>query len=364
MGLYSLFITLLISISSYSSTNLELLQRLVENESHGNVVGVYKNPSTINTLSAEYRIPEFKLKPKDVLYFYVPEKFSTMSLSWLGFSHRQNSQASDSWDEYPGLTSALVYTSSMPKDKLRYWGGPSSGALGAKFAENSIYPEYDALYEWPLKGHRGVKNKKKSFELISPNVIRIQNLGTDDVYFSKLDFKVTPSPNSTFEEYIFTKNSSFGAVDSMIGRFYGGGQRLRGLYPNAIILSKDLTSKQPKLPSHYMVSRNELRIKLNPNRKFSFIQIMCGDSHPDMIINRDGGYGTSGNARMNIYLSNSITGNKRLLGKNINIPPEGVIEVSEIFEDILTLPGDEIIITNGKLKSSLYIMATRLGFLP
>ncbi len=359
-----LILTTLISINSYGLTNLELLNKLVKNEKYGKVIGVYKTPSFINSLSAKYNIPEVKLMPKDVVYFYVPEKFSDMSLSWLGFSHRQKQEPVGTWDENPGLTSALVYTSSMPKDNLRYWGGPSSGSLGAKFAEIGIYPEYDALYEWPLKGHRGVNNKKKSFKLISPNVIRIQNIGTDDVYFSELDFKVTPSPDDIYEDFIFTKNSHFGAVDSMIGRFYGGGQRHRGLYPNSIILSHQPNAKQPKLPSGFKVSKNELRIKLPTDTKFSFIQIMCGDSHPDMVINRDGGYGTSGNARMNIWISNSLTGKKRLLDKNINIPPEGVIVVSEILDRVKPELGDEIVIVNNKLKSPLYIMAIRLGFQP
>lgn len=355
---------LLNSTFVFSNTNRELLNNLVKNEKHGNIVKVYHLPTKINSLSLEYNIPEIILNPRDILYFYIPEKFKDMTLSWLGFSHRQDEENSTSRDLNPGLTSALVYSSSKPGDEFRHWGGPASGPLASKFAERGIYPEYDALYEWPLKGHRGFVNKKKSFELISPNVVRIQNVGTDLVHFSKLDLKINPSKYSIIKDSIFTKKSKFGAIETMKGRFYGGGQRLRGTFPNAIVLTAKSTPRQPKLPSNFRVLKNKLKIALIPNEKFSFIQIMCGDSYPDRIINRDGGYGTSGNARINISIKNRYSGKSRLLAKNINIPPEGIITSSALDEDTIVEAGDELIITNGVTKSPIYIMATRVGYLP
>lgn len=360
--MYLLVLSLLFSsFSLWAESNKEILNRLIKNEKHGKVIGTFDSPTSRNKFSAEYVIPETKLLPQDVLYFYIPEEYSSLYLARLGFSHRQKGDETIEWDTKPGLTSALVYSKSVPGDELRYWGGPSSGELGAKFAENSPYPEYDALYEWPKKGHRGLKNKNKVFDLIEANVIRIQNLGTDTVYFSKLNFEFIPSVPAKEEVYIFTPDSNFGDPTNMSGRFYGGGQRLEGTFPNALRLNSKYEYQGPKLPSHFSAETNELRIELPSQKRFSFIEIMCGDSRPDRVINRDGGFGSPGNAEVNVEMENSITGSKRMLMKNISIPPEGVIMISEINNQIRLQKGDRILITNKKNKSTLYIMAIRIG---
>lgn len=355
-----IILTLLFSTSLFAQTNTDLLKKLVKNEGHGVVVKIFDTPTSKNKFTVVYVFPEIKLKPRDVLYFYVPEEYAKLNISRLGFSHRQKGEFVER-DLKPGLTSALVYSKSVPGDEYRYWGGPSSGELGAKFAENSPYPEYDGLYEWPKKGHRGLRNSKKIFKLISANVIRLQNLGTDDVYVSKLDFEFMPNIPAVEKVHIFTPGSHFGDPYTMSGRTYGGGQNHQGTFPNAISLNSKYEYDETNLPRDFTVSKNKLFIKVPKENNFSFIEIMCGDSRPDRAINRDGGYGSPGNAEVSVSIENLYSGIKRTLAKNISIPPEGVIMISEINNEIKLEEGDRLVVTNKVNKSTLYIMAIRMG---
>lgn len=79
----------LISFSALAETNMELLDRLVKDEKFGRVVDVHRTPTTKTLNAVEYVIKEFRLKPNDVLYFYVPEEYSARPVSQVGFAHRQ-----------------------------------------------------------------------------------------------------------------------------------------------------------------------------------------------------------------------------------------------------------------------------------
>jgi hypothetical protein len=352
---------LLISAPLYAESNLEILERLARDEKYGKVVGVHTQPNYSTTISAEYVLPEFEIKPNEVHYFAVPKNLSINPLSQIGFSHRQKGIATSERDSRPGLTSALVYTSDIPGDELRYWAGPASGKLGAKFAEYRGSPEFDALYEWPLKGHYGVTSKTKTNELIRANVIRIQNTGVDNVYFSKLAFEVIPSKSDIEENLVFTPNSDFGEPSTMKGRNYGGGQKLQGIFPNALRLSSYDHKTQPELPTNFQINKNELTIDLPVGKKFSSIAIMCGDSHPDRVRNKDKGWGTPGDAQLSLRIVNKLSGEERILLKNKNVGPEGVITAAELIDAPSIQQGDQLVVSNRLKKSTLYIMAIKLG---
>lgn len=351
----------LASWSALAETNLDILKRLVNDEKHGKVVSVFDKPSKETNISAEYQFPEFKLNPDEVLYFYIPDKLSKRPLSQIGFAHRQIGRAYGR-DSDPGLTSALVYTTDLPDDNLRYWGGPASGKLGAKFAEYRNSPEFDALYEWPLKGHKGVVSKQFSKKLIKPNVLRLQNIGTDEVYVSKAYVEVIPQKAEEETLLVFSPKSYFGDSETMDGRVYGGGQKFKGLFPGALRISSRDHSSQPQLPSNLKVDKNRLIIDLPAGKKFSHIDIMAGDTFPDQVKNKDKGWGSLGNARITISIENETTREKRILLEEKNVGPEGVLTASEIGSKTILKPGDRLIITNKWKSSTVYIMALKLGF--
>lgn len=358
-----LCLLLLISGTVWSETNSGLLQRLIQNEKHGKVIATFDKPSMKTSILAEFDFPEMELRPEDIVYFMVPDDLSKLPLSQIGFSHRQKGYAPD-WDRNPGLTSALLYSTDIPNDEFRYWAGHASGKMGAKYAEYRRSPEMDTLYEWPLIGHKGLVNNRKDKSLIRPNVLRIQNVGTDNVYLSRTMIEIIPRNAAEEKVFVFTPRSSFGDTETMTGREYGGGQRLQGIFPNALRVSSYDHRSQPDLPQGFTVNKNQLTIDLPQGKKFSNIAIMCGDTHPNRVRNQDNGWGSLGNASLTITIENEKTKESRILLKDKNVGPEGVITAAEINNSIRIKDGDKLVITNRWKSSTVYIMAIKMGINP
>jgi hypothetical protein len=360
------FITALMMSSSmllFAQTNQALLQKLVSEEAHGNIIQVFTQPNVETEISAEYDFTEMPLKPQDVVYFYVPERLAKSTLSQVGFSHRQRGSAPER-DPYPGLTSALIYSTDVPGDELRYWGGHSSGKLGAKFAEYRPSGEFDALYEWPRLGHKGINNKSKSLQPIRPNVLRLQNVGVDTVWLSKAYVEVVPLPAKNYQVEIFTPKSDFGDPVTMKSRWYGGGQVEMGTFPNALRLSSRDHSYQPKLPANMRIEKNKIFITLPVGEKFSSVDIMVGDTHPDRIRNKDNGWGSLGNAKLSVTIENARSNQERVLLSEKNVGPQGVISASDVTSAPVVADGDVLVIKNEKHSSTAYIMGLRIGTNP
>ena len=351
------------SISAFATSNRDLLKKLVAEESHGNIIQVMDQPQIETSVSVEYSFTEIALKPDDIIYFYIPERLAKSTLSQIGMSHRQKGSAPVR-DSNPGLTSALVYSEDMPGEELRFWAGHSSGKLGAKFAEYRPKPEFDALYEWPRLGHKGIGKKDKSIQPIRPNVLRLQNVGTDIVWLSKAYVEVIPSVAANYQTEIFTPKSDFGDAATMAKRWYGGGQSEMGTFPNALRLSSRDHGFQPPLPSNMKVIKNNLQIVLPVGEKFSSIDVMVGDTYPDRIQNKDGGMGSLGNAKLTITIENTKTGTKRILLEDKNVGPQGVISASDIVKAPAIIDGDILVISNEWKASTAYIMGLKIGTNP
>lgn len=337
----------------FAQVNRSIMEKLIELEEPQQVIKTLNSPTYTSKYTIKYKFKEITIEPEKIIFVAIPDKYTTLELTWLGFSHRQKGTNNNTWDNRPGLTTALVYSQAYPGDEFRYWAGPSSGQMGAKFGENSKWPEYDALYEWQRKGHKGLYSNQKSFNPVYANVIKIQNIGTDNVYLSSIDLKFIPPIPYLDKKWIFTKGSKFGNHRTLKGRKYGGGQNLRGIFPDSVVLSSKKKNQILKLPTSFSVEKNKLSINLKNQLKFSFMEIMCGDNHPDQTLNPSGTYGKPGNARINVFIVNSNNQKKRTLAKNINIPLEGVIFISEISEKVEIKKGDKIIIENQKNKSPL-----------
>jgi hypothetical protein len=360
---FLLTILLFISAWAIAETNLEILARLVKDESYGKVIQVFEKPTHETTISAGYKFDEMKIRPNEILYFLVPERLSGSAVSQVGFGHRQDGRklVDGERDSNPAITSALVYDKTKVNDELRYWAGHSSGKFGGKFAEYRKRSEFDALYEWPIFGSKGVVSRDKTKELVYANAIRIQNTGTDDLYFNQLYLEVMPTVGEEYQEIIFTPKSDFGDVATMRGRYYGGGQVLKGTFPNALRIDSKGHRHYPTLPANMMVDKNKIYIELTVGKKLSSVEVMCGDTYPDMVPNKDKGWGTLGNAKLSIYLENMISSEKRMLLEEKNVGPQGVISASEVDSQKVIAPGDRLVIENKRGKSTAHIMGIRIG---
>lgn len=261
------------------------------------------------------------------------------------------------WDALPGLTSVQIHAKNFAGDKTwRYWRGMASGDKGAKFAEVRTSPEIENLYEWQTYGSGGVDTGDVSNEGILPDGARIVSMGKDSVKVSELTIKVLPPSPAIKVEKIFTAGSAF---SDTVGEHpqLGGGQNAQGKFPGAVVLGS-YGKDQPALPDGWkIINGDTLSIPLPKGKILTSVEVLGGDSHPDGIKNKDGGWGTPGWAKGYVGIQNK-NGTDWFV-ENENIPPEGVLVGTPRACSDATQDGDHILIRG--VSDTYYVMAVRIG---
>ncbi|NUM60373.1 MAG: hypothetical protein HUU56_17215 [Bdellovibrionaceae bacterium] len=348
-----------VSISTAQTCNLgsttERLNsvQLIISQSESNqekIKKIFIEPTDITSHSVHFKFSDIKLQPGEIIYFSIPKYLQNKSINSVILGHRQNpstrkgTSTTSDYDQIPGLTSVQVHSiDHNSSESWRYWNGPASGQKGAKFAEISYSPEIENLYEWPDYGTSAVAGDYSDKKSIRIDAVRIVSSGPDEVVISELAIKFTPENYNDKEEIIWTPNSYF---NSTVGgkAHFGGGQNSMGLFPQALVLGSG--------------SSYSYDIPLKEGKKFSSIELLVGDSHPDQIKNSDGGWGTKGWARLSVQLVNNQKYQNLLSYENI--PPEGLIVVTAKDCTPQELKNAEIIISTSSDK--LYVMGIRITY--
>jgi hypothetical protein len=356
------------SIFAQSSTvELSLTDKLIANHKLLNkkkltVIDKNSDSNRINknkfSVRYNFRNPYLKLNPGESVLIILDDHYSQFYLDGITISHRQN-EPKQTWDDAPAYTATHVYSEDMLGDEWRYWGGPGSSAQGGKFVDQGYF-EKDNLYEWPKKGHRSVVNNSSSKKLVKIKAIKIVNTGVDDAEVDFVSIRFIPIRPKKEVIQIFSPNSNFGDILTQEGRYYGGGQKYLGKFPNALELNGG--NQAEILPEGWEVSFDRLTIDVaEDGLKLNQVDVMCGDTHPDEQRNEDGGWGSKGNASLSIGVYRKLNNQVTWLEQNINIPPEGVVSASELLDSEVLKRGDKIVLEHSG-GSKLYIMAIRMGF--
>lgn len=263
--------------------------------------------------SNEFKVPftsQVKMAPGDVMDFDVPETYKNKAISFVILGHRQDPsthQGADpnggKYDSLPGLTSFQVLN---PNNEWRYWNGPGSGKGGAKFAEPRHELEMENLYEWRSYGHCQMDGSGCSTEALKPQKVRLVNVGTDNVFVGELRLKFYPEEPETVIQKIYTPGTEFNAQVGGKAKF-GGGQNSKGLFPQAMVLNY-----------------SDLVVELPEGKDLIYFELIGGDSHPDQITNKDGGWGTPGWAKLSVGKGTSPDHIQWFMS-NENVPPEGLL---------------------------------------
>lgn len=288
------------------------------------------NPDRRAANSVNYNLKGQKLAPGEFIYLWIPPDLQDKGTNFMILGHRQNPATTtgpkpgQKWDDTPGLTSVQVYDANRPvKERWRHWAGDASGNFGAKFAEPDIRFELENLYQWSKLGHRGVQSGDFKNDSIKGSVIRLTNVGKDEVEVSDVIYKTNLTAGKDQVTQIFTEGTKFGDVVSGDGYEIGGGQKNKGLFPGAIELGRG-SSLKSKLPAGWVYQKGQLMIPIPKGKILSGVELSAGDSHTDQIVNSDGGHGTKGWARLNMEIQrNGQTVD--VLMSNENVPPEGIL---------------------------------------
>jgi len=316
---------LFISCCAIAQDELRLLEKLGPNFITDTIQTVITVPTATTKSSVTFQFPESSLEPGKAIFFKIPQHISKLPVLQISFGHRQKGAAEAS-DLIPGLTPILAFATNRDSAKLRFWAGPSSGLWGAKFAENRTFPEHDNLYEWPRIGHKGLAKRETEYGPVLTDSVLIYNVGKDVTYISELRVDVIAPPADMYFNYYFSPNSSFGNRDTLQGRKYGG---QFGNYPGAIRLSSP--GKFSKIHQSVIHEGNRLIVSPQIGSQLGSIEIMCGDGLPN---------GSPGNGELIVYVKNLITSEKRSLIQKLAIPPQGVVTLSDVIENVSFSPED------------------------
>jgi hypothetical protein len=330
-----------------------------------NVAFSSATPTSRTGRSMTYRLNSQKLKPKQVIYLRVPADIEAAGLEFVVLKHRQNptttSPVADAkaHDDVPGLTSVQILDRTRAsKEQWRYWNGSASGDKGSKFAEVSHAFEIENLYQWMKLGHGSVNGDKVLHDRLSPSIVRLVNTGTDEVEIDEVTVKarfgkVSESPASTFVD-----GTAFGDLASENGYAIGGGQQAKGRFPGALELGGGKAAPA-KLPSGWTFENGVVRIPLPKGKKFRGFEAAVGDSHPDGVINSDGGYGTKGWAKLSAEIESGGSIKETLMSRE-NVPPEGFLSGGPQRCEYVTTEGDTLVLRSHS--DTTYLSGLRLLF--
>ncbi len=330
----------LLSIVDQKSKTIELEKLAKENNDHVIEFNVEPVKKTCSTVS--YKFPEIKMSPNDSVYFHIPLELRERGVRFMVLGHRQlpgQDNVPGQWDDKPGLSSVQVHS----QNGWSYWNGPSSGKNGAKFAEIRGDAEIENLYNWDTYGHVNLKTGEVSKEMLKPDAMKVTSVGTDSVLLSELTLKVSPMPETSKVEKIYSDGTAFTPENPNHKYTLGGGQKFKGKFPGA----KEIYGAKT------------LNIPLRAGAKLTSVDVACGDSHSDGVQNSDGGWGTQGWAKLNIGIK-KLDGSIRWMMNHENVPPEGVLMTSPEDCDEKIETGSELIISSDG--DTTYVMGVHVGY--
>ena len=342
------------------------------------IVKTFDKPTETTCNSFTYRFPEVNLEPGESLYVAVPKEYQNRPMTLAILEHRQDPDLPSNkgfqvgvHSTPPGRTSYQILTKNEKNEnEWRYYQNPNGGGKGSKFAEPNMRAEVETLYGVYKYGHCQAETDECSTKLLNiGSALRMNSIekdparGGNPVLVRAVKMEVA-APKAT-EQIVgtFSKGTDLGEPVTEKGQKFGGGQTHGGLFPGALVLGYGNsgeaygTNGKAKLPAGWKVVDNRLIIPVPPGKMISNIEVAAGDSHPDGISNEDGGTGTKGWAKMNIFLDRA-NGIRDVMANRSNVPPQGVMMGAPKDCSYVSAQGDQIVIES--LNDTSYVMAVRL----
>lgn len=332
-------------------------------------------PTKITSVSITYKTGSYdgrKLKPGEQMLLEIPPQFRDRPIRFAVLKHRQDSSETsspppgDKWDPKPGTTSMQVH--SKDTGAWHFWKAPwgSSGDNGGKYAEHrgAGDPEVENMFDWMSQGHQKVGGGYggTSKAPMHADAIKVVSVGQDPVRVHQIDVIFQPPKPDSMDEVIFSSGTKFGDPQTGQGRSYGGGPKFQGKYPGALALGYGGGGdgvKTIKDKAGWNYSGGNLEVGLTPGKKFTGVEVACGDTHPDGKANKDGHTGTLGYARLSMGVKHA-SGSTDWFVSDTGVPPEGVLFGGPTLENYVAQPGDKLVLRSSS--DTTYLMGVRLWY--
>ncbi|PKK91179.1 MAG: hypothetical protein CVV64_05260 [Candidatus Wallbacteria bacterium HGW-Wallbacteria-1] len=342
------------------------------------VIRTFSSCGKVNGSTLQYlvnRAEGLSLRHGESLDFEIPEKFQNQHLQYAILTHRKDPSLAvdpgnpDVWDPNPSYVLFEAHD-----HKRGFWHRWVDRNGSAKFSEirDAAMPEDEILH-----------NCMKALGTLFFDRVRLTNVGFGDVKKSiasihELQLVFRPDlSDAHVHQRIYTSETVFPEPGN--GRpvpLFGGGPRLAGKFPGALALgvrSYSRISEIIALPEMYgftvsadpgsgnrIDTLRRLHIKLPVGSEFLYFEMALGDLDSTCLTwNKDGYFGRSGSAEVNIYLRNPRQpGRDCLLLANANVGMACLLAVSPPDGTVMTEEGDEIVIE--AVRDVVFLMGYRI----
>lgn len=331
-------------------------------------------PTLVTPTSAAFRLggPEgLRLRPGEQILLELPPALRGRPVYQAVLEHRQVESEKSSvlgpgpkrWDETPGIT-ALHFSviSASGEQSWRYWHAPwgSSGAEGGKYAEIRPDWESESHFDFAKNGTVVVGDGALQHEVIRAEALRLRGVGQDPTFVRQVLVTFAPPPPDRVDELLFTPKTELGDLLTTEGQHLGKDHE-KGTFPGALVLFDGAGPGEgaEKLPPGWRHEGGALYVPLRAGLYFTGVEIACGDTKPDGLLNSDGAIGTQGHSRLRIGLLRAGVSEPEWLMEDHGVPPQGVLFAGPARHHRLK-DGDRLVF--GASVDPTYVMGLRLGY--
>ncbi len=327
-------------------------------------IKLFKRYKQLNSMAIRYTLDSSKgleLEQNHSFDFLIPKKFQNKHLLYAVLKHRKDPSRAVNPEDPEAFDPNAAYILCELKNKATgLWHKWVDRSSKAKFSEirPKTNPEDETL-------HNGLR----TFGMIYGEKFRLTNIGKGE--FSKttaniheLELVFIPDyKNPQFLEKIFTPETAFNDIEKgLLVPLFGGGARLGGQFPGAILLGartmlrKEKLSQLPEKAKFTLTndpgegasldSMGRLHIDLPPKMHFVQFEAALGDLDiTSMEFNKDGYFGRSGKAEATVFLRNKFSPERNfvLISRN-NIGMAGLLATGAPNCNFETIDGDEIVL--------------------
>lgn len=348
----------------------------MEKQDQGKYVTVKRvvQPTQLTPTSASFRLggPEgLRLRPGEQVLLEIPKALRRRPVYQAVMEHRQVESEKSStlgdgpkrWDKTPGIT-ALQFSVVSPsaEQSWRYWHAPwgSSGAEGGKYAELRPDWESESHFDFAKNGTVVVGDGALLHEVIAIDALRLRGVGKDPTFIRQVLVTFAPPKADQVDDVVFTPKTELGDLLSTKGQHLAKDHE-KGTFPGALCLFDGGEGGEglKHLPPGWRYENGELRVPLREGLYFAGVEIACGDTKPDGLMNSDGAIGTQGHSRLRIGLLRAGASEPEWIMEDHGVPPQGVLFAGPARHHRLE-EGDELVF--GASVDPTYVMALRLSY--
>jgi hypothetical protein len=317
---------------------------------------VFREHARLNSITLRYNLDTMRglaLKPAECFEFEFPEEFKQRDILQVILKHRKDPTLAADPENYDAFDPNAAYILCEARSSLNH--------LWYKWADRSSIAKFSEVRPPENAENETLHNCLRTFGSIRPDRFRLTNVGEGEPEKSAAnihELEIMFAPAHTGDiiiEKIFTPETAFGDLaGNKPVPLIGGGPRLNGRFPGALLLGKKRSQRKKQLEQLPAEHRFEigagtdndgnLRIALPAGYRLELVEAAIGDLDiTSLELNKDGYFGRSGQAQASILIE-SAKGSKIPLKMNNNVGMAGIITCGGPAEDYLTGEGDQLLI--------------------